>query len=157
MKAACVRVFLRPRKGYSENEIYATQWVCYMRSLLVMCRARKRKLEMCGTKKGSVRLWKWYLSTEFLLHALLTNHPDMSHLQLQQDGCYTVVTLVSQGHTAVSVWTIHRSATSLLIGLKVLRTQNTIASRLNLKNQHYLCAAEKPLAYCRFLKLSYGD
>lgn len=73
------------------------------------------------------------------------------------DGYYTVVTLVSRGHTAVSVWTIHRSAASLLIGLKVLRTQNTIASRLNLKNQHYLCAAEKPLAYCRFLKLSYGD
>lgn len=73
------------------------------------------------------------------------------------DGYYTVVKVVSRGHAAASVWSIRRCVMSLLIGLKVLRTPNTIAGRLNLKNRHYLCAAEKPFAYCRLSELSYGD
>lgn len=90
-----------------------------------------------------------------------TSHPSSCHESsaTAADGYYSVVKVVSRGHAAAAagVCSIHRSVISLLIGLKVLRTQNTIAGRLNLKNRHYLCAAEKPFAYCRFSKLSYGD
>lgn len=79
VEAACVS--LRLLKGYSENEMYATQRRLehYMRSLLVTGGKVRKDILL-----SSMRLGKWYLSTEFLLHALLTRHPVMSHLQLQQ-------------------------------------------------------------------------
>lgn len=157
MKAS--RVSLRLLKGYSENEMYAIQRrpEHYMRSLLVTGGKKKKK----KGKKRHPSEFNEVMKVVFVNRVLTSRTSRLSSCHESSataaDGYYTVVKVVSRGHAAAGVCSIHRSVISPLIGLKVLRTQNTIAGRLNLKNRHYLCAAEKPFAYCRFSKLSYGD